>query len=73
MTKETAVGEVTMNAMAHTECRAGIVGDEPAMKIAAVKTTAIRSSPGRAPDNKPTMKPAAPEPTALRARLRRRG
>ena len=57
VTKEMAVGEVTMNSMSHSECRAGTASDEPAMKTTTVE---------------PTMKTATAEPAAaVRARSRR--
>src|SRR5215468_4322533 len=73
VTKETVVGEVTMNPISHPECRAGTAGVEPATKTTAAEPTAVRGNPAGTASDEPSMKSAAAEPGAARARFRRGG
>ena len=70
VTKETAVGEVTMKSMSHPESRADTAVDEPAMKTTD-EPTAVRDSPANIAGDEPATKAATAEPAAVRARLRR--
>jgi len=71
VTKEAAVGEVTMKSMSHPECRADSAVDEPVMKTTAAEPTAVRGSAAGTAGDEPTMKTATMKKAAVRSRLRR--
>jgi len=71
MTKETAISEVTMNAVALPEFRSAPAADEAPLKTTTIECTAVNRSPVQTSSSKPGMKTATIESAARRTRPER--